>query len=174
MSQSNQSNENKLLPTIEDVHNIFKKYTVGVDYLEMNRRRDIVDYRVFFVKLCLDCTNNSASSIARFIKRDHSTVVHYRNNFDSFTINNHRAYSQYLKASEEIADIYPATLSNDRKDKKSAKYRTKRDFHISVDTVEIHKTYARRFHSMRVKLNHYKRLVKELKRSPSKKANNER
>lgn len=169
MSQSNQNDENKLLPTIEDVHNIFKKYTVGVDYLEMNRRRDIVDYRVFFVQLCLDCTNNSASSIARFIKRDHSTIVHYRNNFDSFTINNHRAYSQYLRASEEIADIYPATLSNSRKDKKSAKHRTKKDFQISVDTIEIHKTYARRFHSMRTKLDHYKRLVKELT-----KRNNER
>jgi hypothetical protein len=146
----------KLLPAIEDVHSIFKKYTVGVDYLEQNRRRDIVDYRVFFVKLCLEHTNSSASAIARFIKRDHSTIVHYRNNFDSFTINNTKAYSQFLRAGEEIIDIYPAAATTKRKDKKSAKNRTKKDFEIKLNTVEIHKTYARRFHSMRVKLDYYK------------------
>jgi len=152
-----EDNVKKLAPAIEDIFEIYKKYTVGVDILESRRLREIVDYRVFFVKLCVDYTSATYSQIARFIKKDHSTIHHYLKNYDAFVLNNRRAYEVYLRVEDEIIHLYPSAIfvgSNEKK--KEAR-------NIEMVGTEMHQSYARRFHAQRVKINFYKELCKKQK-----------
>jgi len=147
----------KMAPDIEDIYEIYKKYAVGIDILEKRRLREIVDYRVFFVKLCVEYTSSTFSRIARFIKKDHSTVHHYLKHYDAFVINNRRAYETYLKVEDEIIHVYPSAVFVGGNDKK------KEARNIEMVGTEMHQSYARRFHAQRVKIDFYKDLCQQQK-----------
>ena len=101
--------EEKVLPTLDDVYNIYSKY-VPVDIKSNTRLREVVDYRVFFFKLCLDYTTATNTKIASFANRHHSTVNHYVNNFDSFSLNNKKAYNVYVRVEKELIEKFPVIL----------------------------------------------------------------
>lgn len=150
-----EDNANKMAPALEDIFEIYKKYCIGIDILEKRRLREIVDYRVFFVKLCIEYTSSTYSQIARFIKKDHSTIHHYMKNYDAFVMNNRRAYETYLKAEDEIIHVYPSAVFVGGNDKK------KEARNIEMAGTEMHQSYARRFHAQRVQIDFYKNLCKQ-------------
>jgi|TARA_B100000212_G_scaffold65175_1_gene45099 hypothetical protein len=142
-----------LYPTLSDIDTIYKRYT-DVDYLADNRKRSTVDVRAFFVKLCLDYAEESFEKIAQYMGRDHSTICHYKKNFEVFVLNNKKAYRCYLRAEQEILDMFPFLLSK-LKDRETP-------VEEGVTLNQIQKKYIRKFHQAKVKIKFYRDYTKKL------------
>jgi len=109
----------KLLNTTKKLINIKKNLDLeaGVDISTKCRERPIVLYRVLFFKLALELTDEPLDKIGKILKRDHSTVVHSRNNTFEYMMSLQKyrnLYKKYMKiyetpvidlAEEENAEI---------------------------------------------------------------------
>lgn len=143
--------EEKVLPTLDDVYNIYSKY-VPVDIKSNTRLREVVDYRVFFFKLCLDYTTATNTKIASFANRHHSTVNHYVNNFDSFSLNNKKAYNVYVRVEKELIEKFPVILG--RYEETPEK----------IQSGGIPKTFSKKYEEMINQLDYYMEKTVSLER----------
>jgi hypothetical protein len=50
--------------------------TIGIDIMDKNRFRQVVDARIVFSKIIRE-RGYTYSSIARYLSKDHSTIIHY-------------------------------------------------------------------------------------------------
>lgn len=141
----------KLIPSLDDIYNIYSTY-VPVDIKSNTRLREVVDYRVFFFKLCLDYTDETNSRIAAFANRHHSTVNHYVNNFESFSLNNKKAYNLYVRVEKELIDKFPILL--ERYESTPGK----------LIVSEIPKTFAKKYEDMINQLDFYMEKTVKLER----------
>lgn len=69
----------------------------GVDISTKSRHRPIVLFRVLFYKLALDLTSESTISVAKAVNRDHSTVIHSRNNTFEYMMSLEKYRNLYKK-----------------------------------------------------------------------------
>jgi len=69
----------------------------GVDISTRSRHRPIVLFRVLFYKLALDLTSESTIKIAKVVDRDHSTIIHSRNNTFEYMMSLERYRNLYKK-----------------------------------------------------------------------------
>lgn len=69
----------------------------GVDISTKSRERPIVLYRVLFFKLALELTDEPLDKIGKILKRDHSTVVHSRNNTFEYMMSLEKYRNLYKK-----------------------------------------------------------------------------
>lgn len=69
----------------------------GIDIATRKRHRPIVLFRVLFYKLALDLTSESTLKIAKILGRDHSTVVHSRNNTFEYMMSLEKYRNLYKK-----------------------------------------------------------------------------
>ena len=142
------NNSKRTIPDCEDIDRIYKNYC-PVNIMENSRTRDVVDYRVFFVKLCLDYTEATNTVISKYIKRHHATINHYKNNFEVFCINNKKAYRNYLSAEKHIQSVFPSAGKQPVKN-------------IEADPLNVSRMYIRRYHASKTKLNFYKEYSRSL------------
>ena len=137
----------RYIPTLEDIYQIYKKYIEPMDVLEITRKRDVVENRLMFAMLCLKYTKESYANIGQFIKKDHSTIVHYTKQFDVIISSSPGVFENYLDAEKDIVNSYPYALdiflNNPQK----------------PDVKKAHILYLRKVHAFNVKLNFYKKLV---------------
>ena len=69
----------------------------GVDISTRSRHRPIVLFRVLFYKLALDLTSESTIKIAKVVDRDHSTIIHSRNNTFEYMMSLEKYRNLYKK-----------------------------------------------------------------------------
>ena len=131
------------IPDCEDIYKIYKNIA-PVDIMINKRIRDIVDYRVFFVKLCLDYTNATTTTIAKFVNRHHASVLHYRKNFEVFCVSNKKAYRDYRIAEQKIIAIFPSASLHSIPE-------------IETDPLDLSRKYIRRYHATKTKLNFFRK-----------------
>tara|TARA_R100000781_G_scaffold9377_5_gene8163 strand:+ start:2970 stop:3281 length:312 start_codon:yes stop_codon:yes gene_type:complete len=61
-------------------HQVCKKHEITIDNLKSKERtRDHVLARIEFTKRCVIELNKSMSAIGKFLGRDHSTAIYYKN-----------------------------------------------------------------------------------------------
>ncbi len=69
----------------------------GVDLSTRSRHRPIVLFRVLYYKLALDLTSESTIKIAKVVDRDHSTIIHSRNNTFEYMMSLEKYRNLYKK-----------------------------------------------------------------------------
>ena len=138
------------VPSILDVHQIYKKYT-QVDILDSRRKRNIVDHRCMFVNLCVTYTKTSYAKLGKYLGKDHSSIVHYTKNFEAMAKYNKDAMKSFVKTELELLLKYPLIMS---------KYR---EYEFSDNNEEKEKRrFLRIIHANNIKINFYKGYTKKL------------
>lgn len=93
--------------TAEIVSKHFDKYTTDGKYkfkLKRSRREDLVIHSQAFCKICKDL-DYGPSEIARYLKKDHSTVIYsIRKANDLLSINDNRFLTVYNSVKKEIIE----------------------------------------------------------------------
>lgn len=149
---SNQTKVNVYVPTIEDIHQIYKKYS-NIDILSNNRTRNVVEHRCMFANLCREYTDSSLFKIGKYFNRDHSTVLHYIKQFNIMAKYNKSAMKAYMRTEQEIMEQFPLLFKHPDERK------------IATDTSESERRRSlRRLHAATVKMNFYKQYTRNLER----------
>ena len=138
----------KYVPSVEDVYQIYNKYS-AYEIKEKTRQREIVEHRAMFVQLCLDYTDSTLHYIGNFLGITHSSVIHYKSNFDIFS-QNKNAYQKYVRAEQELVNKFPYVYS---------RYKPSPN---KVDLTDVHKAFIRRMHASERKLTLYREIIADL------------
>ena len=104
------------LKDFEEVKELIRvvEYVFGCDIMSKKRKRHIVNARMV-VSYILRLKGNTFSSIAEVINRDHSTIIHYVNNIESYLKSDDAFKTQY----EEVKELYDFNAESPFKSKSS-------------------------------------------------------
>jgi hypothetical protein len=58
----------------------------GVDITKKTRNRNVVELRIIYAQIMLKNTDFTTGKTARYINKDHATILHYRKQFDNLFI----------------------------------------------------------------------------------------
>lgn len=147
MSQS--TNSRRYIPTIEDIYQIYKKYT-NADIFITSRKRQVVEYRAMFANLCIQYSSSTVTQIGKFLSKDHASVLHYKKLFETVSRFNPEAYEVYTKTEADIVYRYPYLYPKYEKRPKK------------IDPRDAQMTYVRRLNAYTVKLNFYREYTYKL------------
>lgn len=136
----------RYIPSIEDINQIYKKYT-RKDIFQKTRLREVVDYRKMFVCLATKYTKTTLHEIARYFEMNHATMIHYRRTFDVVVASNPLAFEAYLSAEKDVVDTFPYAAEIFLRNLKKP------------DVKSAHLTYLRKMHAFSIKIEFYRKLT---------------
>jgi len=89
--------------------------TTGMNIMDKNRFRQVVDARIVFSKIIRE-RGYTLSSIARYLSKDHTTIIHYICECNSLIQNNDKIMETYLICRDKFLQDKDALLTYTDKD----------------------------------------------------------
>lgn len=89
----------------------FVETELSVDLAKKNRRKDVVQARYIYAKLCSLHTSSTYELKGRIIKRNHASIMHYLRNFDGYIKSDTGFKEKYLT----LKNLYEGNLIELRK-----------------------------------------------------------
>ena len=90
------------------------EFTFGLDLGAKNRRKNFVEARACYYKLCVDITASSITAIAKSVSKNHATILHALKEFPYMCVANKDLKTKYNFLKKELLDIdtKPNTLED--------------------------------------------------------------
>ena len=89
--------------------------TIGINIMDKNRFRQVVDARIVFSKIIRE-RGYTFSSIARYLSKDHTTIIHYICECNSLIQTNDKIMETYLICRDKFLQDKDALLTYTDKD----------------------------------------------------------